>query len=427
MKPPTFFLSSTIYDFHDLRSAIKYYLEQQGCRVLASDFNDFAKPLDVHSYEACLRSIEQADYFVLLIGARVGGWYDEAKRVSITQREYQEAYRLHKEGKLKLLNFVRADVWRMREDRKELAKHLDTLGFDPGAKERIASYASKAATDAEFISGFITEVGRNRETAAAAKGQGPLPTGNWLHIFETFKDVIEPIQMQAFCGKPVEEVAMRRLLRMELLDLLRVSLLKIDGGVATDPAEAVQKLYAGILGSLDIMEDYSPSVAVDRATLFHLFQITTTISGKMFYPHILPIALASSTFLDFDGRSGKMAEQPVYRALFVLTRELELFKLVDKVPMTKSFMDYLNEMSNTRADRSPTVLASRMHLATVMHTLDRWVNISKLCKAIIKHLDGAPFVMPKLQRRSPLYQDEAMSRFEATEHDTEWYLGLPGE
>jgi hypothetical protein len=68
-----------------------------------------------------------------------------------------------------------------------------------------------------------------------------------------------------------------------------------------------------------------------------------------------------------------------------------------------------------------------MHLATVMHTLDRWVNISKLCKAIIKHLDGAPFVMPKLQRRSPLYQDEAMSRFEATEHDTEWYLGLPGE
>ena len=46
MKPPTVFICSTIYDFQDLRSAIKYFLERQGCRVLASEFNDFAKPLD---------------------------------------------------------------------------------------------------------------------------------------------------------------------------------------------------------------------------------------------------------------------------------------------------------------------------------------------------------------------------------------------
>lgn len=39
MNRPTFFLSSTIYDLRDLRSAIKYYLEQQGCRVLSSAFS----------------------------------------------------------------------------------------------------------------------------------------------------------------------------------------------------------------------------------------------------------------------------------------------------------------------------------------------------------------------------------------------------
>ena len=33
---PTFFLSSTIFDFRDLRSALKHYLEVQGCTVLAS-------------------------------------------------------------------------------------------------------------------------------------------------------------------------------------------------------------------------------------------------------------------------------------------------------------------------------------------------------------------------------------------------------
>ncbi|MCK4813603.1 MAG: DUF4062 domain-containing protein, partial [Candidatus Marinimicrobia bacterium] len=62
MKKPTFFISSTIYDFSDLRSAIKYYLESQGCKILASEYNDFDKPLDKHSYDACLESIKQADY-----------------------------------------------------------------------------------------------------------------------------------------------------------------------------------------------------------------------------------------------------------------------------------------------------------------------------------------------------------------------------
>jgi hypothetical protein len=46
MMPPTFFLSSTIYDFYDLRSAIKYCLEQKRWRFIASDFNDFPHPPD---------------------------------------------------------------------------------------------------------------------------------------------------------------------------------------------------------------------------------------------------------------------------------------------------------------------------------------------------------------------------------------------
>jgi Domain of unknown function (DUF4062) len=171
MKPPTFFLSSTIYDFKDLRSAIKYYLEQQGCRVLASDFNDFPKPLDKHSYEACLKAIGKADYFVLLIGTRVGGWFDEPNQVSITQQEYREAYRLHQEGNLKLLSFVRADVWRMKDDRKLLATHIETLDLDPGAKSQVLLAPTKAATNADFIVKFIEEVGKNRETAAEARSR----------------------------------------------------------------------------------------------------------------------------------------------------------------------------------------------------------------------------------------------------------------
>ncbi len=103
---PTFSLSSTIYDFRDLRSAIKFSLEERGCRVLASEFNDFGGNLDGHSYEACLTN----DYFVLLIGGRVGGWYDPNARVSITQQEYRTAYALNQQRKLRMVTFVRSEV-----------------------------------------------------------------------------------------------------------------------------------------------------------------------------------------------------------------------------------------------------------------------------------------------------------------------------
>jgi hypothetical protein len=221
MKPPTFFLSSTIYDFRDLRSALKFYLEEQGSTVLASEYNDFLKPLDSHSYEACLRAIERADYYVLLIGSRVGGWYDPAQRVSITQQEYRRAYELQKAGKLKILTFVRAEVWRLREERKELAAYLASLPYSDAEKRKLEAYPSKFSEDAEFINAFINEVGRNSDTAAALRAGTPLPTGNWIHVFRGFREVIATVQAQMFSGIPVAEAALRRLLQSEILDIAR--------------------------------------------------------------------------------------------------------------------------------------------------------------------------------------------------------------
>ena len=136
-------MSSTIHDFKDLRSALKFYLEQQGCKVLASEYNDFTKPLDKHSYEACLKTISQADYFILLIGARVGGCYDKDEKISITQREYREAYELHKQRKLQILSFVRGEVWQLKEERKELEKYLQSIEIAEEIKKDIENYPSK--------------------------------------------------------------------------------------------------------------------------------------------------------------------------------------------------------------------------------------------------------------------------------------------
>ena len=419
MKPPTFFLSSTIYDFKDLRSAIKYYLEAQGCRALASDFNDFPHLPDKHSYEACLNAIGQADYFILLIGARVGGWFDEPNQVSITQQEYREAYKLHLDGKLKILSFVRADVWRMKEDRKLLSKHIETLDLDPGAKAKVMLAPTRASTNADFVTKFLEEVGKNRETAAAAKGQGPLPTGNWIHQFENFSDIIEQLQVQAFAGRPVEEAAMRRLLGQELRQMLRKCLI---GGPkkkkAFTPEVAVYKLYAALPEPFTLQPTDETLVPTEEYRT--LLSSWTHVMMTKFFTQILPEAVRSSAFLDYDQTTGRMVEQPVHAALLKLLMETQNFKLKDTPDIPKLFLE------GYPAGKQPkTKKVNSLKLLMVLHSIDRWINITRLCKAIINHLDGAPFVMPELRPQSPAYQEGELDKDYATPAQLDEYLAVP--
>src|SRR5688572_13093909 len=108
---PTVFVSSTVFDFQDLRGALKYLLEENGYRVQMSDFADFEKPINRNSYDACFDAIRSSNVFVLLVGDRRGGWHDEAKRISITQAEYRVAYEQAKLGALSLVACVRSSTW----------------------------------------------------------------------------------------------------------------------------------------------------------------------------------------------------------------------------------------------------------------------------------------------------------------------------
>ncbi|HEV7281975.1 MAG TPA: DUF4062 domain-containing protein [Pirellulaceae bacterium] len=399
MKPPTFFLSSTIYDFRDLRSALKYYLEQQGCRVLASDYNDFPKPLDTHSYEACLKAIGECDYFVLLIGARVGGWFNEVEQVSITQQEYRHAYSLHLQGKLKLLSFVRSEVWRMKDDRKLLEKHIATLDLDPGAKNQVLLAPTKSATNAEFVVRFIEEVGKNRETAASAQGKGTRPTGNWLHQFESFKDVVEPIQLQAFSNLPVEEAALRRLLKQELREILRRCLLPGGAeGNAYSPRIAIYNFYATLTKPLSLDQ---ATTAVNTQQYRRMVSLWMHVMQTKFAPQILSEAVRSSAFMEYDRVSGEMREMPVHDALLKLLMEIQGFGLKDSSDLLKLVLKGF-----PRSDQPQTTVVNSMHLFMLLHSIDRWSNIIDLCRSIVVFLEGGRFVVPNLRPRSPMYCDD---------------------
>lgn len=397
MATATFFLSSTIHDFRDLRSALKYHLEGQGCTVLASEFNDFRKRLDVHSYEACLQSLQQSDYFVLLVGARVGGWYDPLNRVSITQQEYRAAYELHKQNKLKLLIFVRGDVWQMRDDRNELKKHLEAMDIDPALGEGILNLSNKHASDAAFICDFISEVSRNRETKEALRGGSDFPTGNWVHVFDNFSDIADVLQSQAFMGLPVQDAVMRRLLQRELIELLRQGLAKMPRGRVYAPTRTMELFHQE--HKLERLAPDRPEPIIVRSDRWDMLSsFAVHIIGRQFHTQILQRALESTTFLEYDPESGMFSEASAYEALYKLQQEVRLFNQGN----TTEVLSVIFKHSPRNRGLGDQISIASMELLQFLHLMDRWINIVELARSIVRHLSGEPLELHRLRPASPI-------------------------
>ncbi|NML06797.1 DUF4062 domain-containing protein [Sphingomonas sp. G-3-2-10] len=393
---PTFFLSSTIYDFRDLRSAIKFSLEARGCRVLASEFNDFGGSLDQHSYEACLTNIEQADYFVLLIGARVGGWYDKPSRISITQQEYRTAYELHRQGKLRLVTFVRSEVWQLKEDRKELAAFLIENAIAEQERQAIASAPSKFANDAEFLGGFIAEVGRNLETGRAVSTGSAKPTGNWIYQFRDFRDIHDVLQPLAFTGLTSEDAAYRIALQNELLHVMGQLLEKDTSGVFDHRAPLRKGLAAHPI-TVEVRDRGWLTVDLEAwgkfATIFY------AALGTRFETVVIDDALTSTIFLDYDAEKGSYVQSAAYEALSKLWSEIRQFNDVGTL-QNLSILSETTPRALGRKTGRHDLPADKV--ALLYSYAQRWINIISLCEALILHLEGRPFVMPELMPFSPI-------------------------
>lgn len=418
-KRPTFFLSSTIYDFRDLRGAIKFSLEARGCRVLASEFNDFGGDLDKHSYDACLTHIEQADYFLLLVGGRVGGWYDEPNQVSITQQEYRAAYERHKAGLLRIVTLVRAEVWQMREDRKALARHLATLEMSEAERKAIQSFPSKFATQADFIGGFLSEIGRNAETDAAVKSGGVKPTGNWIHVFNDYRDVHDVLNPLAFSGLTADEAAYGKALQHELLSVLGRLLIKIDG-----EARDMRRPLADHLDSCPIKRSdrQSDTMAIDAEKWRSFSTIMFHTLGGPLNMVVIEDALTSSMFLTYDAETGSYRQSPAYEAVVRLVDEIRLYNAA----ATAENLSIIFNFSPKQIGRPKgNIRLPTLQLAMLYGLAQRWINIVSLSLALILHLEGRAFEMPKLMPFSPIRgMDEEIAKERVSPADARVALGI---
>ena len=389
---PRVFVSSTIYDFRDLRSALRFWLEALGYDVQMSDHADFDKPLDVSSYDACLRSIDTCNYFVLLIGSRVGGLYSKPDKVSITRMEYRHAYERFKEGKLTLIPFVRRDVWDIREDRMALRvylhgdfKKMKELG--DAEIDAITMHESKFVSDAEAIFSFIDEVARAEEMRAAVKAGSGYPRGNWINVFDAFEDIADAIRLALGSSDNLRRRTLETSLKNEVLRNLQSLVGSQPNQLFADALgglSAMKKLgsVADILGSTSLKLDAVNSLGLG------LCMLGSTALETMF----LDEALRSGEFLEFDAQEDRFRVGPAQELLIQVRSSIEtLRRMSSDDEQRKKFLGY-----GATGDPNRVVAVPNVDLLPVVLTYAAYEMAARVLVAAHRMLSGGiPSVVDK--------------------------------
>lgn len=393
MKRPVVFVSSTIYDFADLRSALKYWLNEMGFDAQLSEYNDFQKNLNVNSYEACLQAVAKSDYFVLLIGTRRGGMFPN-ENISITRKEYRVAYDLAQAGKIKkLIVFIRQNVWDVKEDRKSLHKLLQGLTVLEKDQEIdtsvIENYNSNILRDAEHISSFIDEVTRKEEAR-----NGEMPNLNWIHTFNHFEDIIGTLRNELNVSIDISSQIAEQNLKMALVHTIQKITRSEHGKVA-----AYYLPFGEIRNKLkDFRDNNIEKIGSGRETLFLTKNEVCKISDFILFYYIgidelntyeFENALSSGVFMDFDRERGTPVYNNFCRMLHQLIEEINRAKhfVHDFSPATQQrMMDTIRGYQKRKQENFEFMF---MDLGQLSAIYERLINITRisfyLAKCIKEH------------------------------------------
>ena len=209
MDKPKIFVSSTVLDFEDLRSALKYYLEELGYDIQMSEYPNFNVDPKCSKFDACIKNLEKCQYFILLIGYRRGNWYDKDK-LSITNKEYRTAKELIEKGhKLKIIAFVRKSIWILKNDRQSLLKHFSEKSVQ--FSNEIDKTGTCIIDDPLYIFNFLSEI-----SEGIKYGGSDSPANNWIYDFESFEDIIIALKTTFGLSDSLEIKRVKKLFLIEL-------------------------------------------------------------------------------------------------------------------------------------------------------------------------------------------------------------------
>ena len=312
---PRVFVSSTVADFGDLRSSIKYLLEESGFQVALSEVPGFEHPLDETAREAAIDSIEGSDYYVLLVGDRYGSRFPDG--ISVTRAEFRRARDLAAMGRLRLILFARGsvlDLWRNK------VKSVRGNGDWPA------------------VLGFIEEIHEERPGAS-----------NWVHRFDSFRDVADTLRAVLRLSGPLR----RRALEANLLWELRANVKACHYARAGYRAIAIPSMLTSDAvpepGESSYQESYH--ISNDQARKLAWFRMLTPGGARGLRQHALRDAIGSGDFLEFDTSDVAFRVGRLQGLLLELDARIQQFDLVVRSGgEDRQFIDDMEDI--TRAARA---------------------------------------------------------------------------
>ena len=374
---PRIYVSSTIYDFADLRSALKYWLEEFDFEVQMSEFNDFSVNLDLSSFQACLDSMKNCNFFILLIGGRKGAFFDEKDEISITQQEYRTAYELVKKGKIKIISFIRKSVWNVKEDRKSLSKSLKDKNINKVESKIIEE-------NPEFIFKFIDEVRRAVETKKAIEGKAKYPVNNWIYLFDNFKDVFDALKIHLNLPGDLREKTIRCNLKDELERNILNSDIKFKNG----------KYNGNIIALLNVRNQLNIKttdryINLDKK-VFTLMSMSFILFRQNFKSFALKEAIKSGIFLEYNKELGKYEVGKAQRLLLRLNDYIEQIVITcnsELLTSTKNYLINLLDSAKTLPDTS-IITVDSIYAILIFSLANIYWNIYQISTFICELLDG---------------------------------------
>jgi len=345
---PRVFVSSTIRDFEDLRSALKYELEGLGYRVLLSELADFEKPIDPNAYDACFEAIRESDVYVLLVGGRRGGWYDKTQGVSITQAEYREAYEEARRGNLTVIPCVRKPVWDRVRSLPEgtLESNVDRTASD--GEEEIGG--APDLEDPAHVRRFLAEIARAEEIEAAVEAGESGPKANWVHVFSSFSDLMEILRVALRLKAEVSAAVVLDLAAEELIDFAQQIVTRRKGRLATALDFLPELVRELDMSSETYLGDVNRRVVISRETNARLGAIVIELMRRM---DCTFVALERATYLaslsEYDRETRTVRASPLQKACM---RALKAVRLVSDEGFRSSWSEnsrgFLTESSGSR-------------------------------------------------------------------------------
>ncbi len=359
---PKVFISSTVREFQDLRSALDYTLRSQGIRVKLSEAADFDVVGDRPAIEECFANVRDSDYYVLLIGNNRGSFFDENERISVTRQEYRVARdQFLATGKPIMLMFLR----RATED----SLRGDRQGID----------------DPEHLTAFIQEV------------QTPPIQGSpsYLKRFRDFADVMDAIAIRLNLGRSFSETLTRHALVSELTWNLAQMVKRHVNTVFEHHAWSDN--LRRVIG-ITIDNQHLP-ITVSGGMLNQLFVASLeAIRTRRLRTRAIEDAISSGTFLDFDPINNAFRESALHQRLHELLIDIQSFRDVEEAAKESGKKIQLT-IINKSTNHGRVCQIGRSDLVFLFAFFNRLENVFNGHKVLCRYLLGVNEELEEIDRR----------------------------